>query len=235
MKQIFAEFEENGFLIVRNTLDEKIILTLIDALSNLKASKLINRKDERVYGVRDLLNLLPAVQEFSQSRTVREIAENFLGKDARVVRAIYFDKTADANWKVPWHQDLTIAVREKLEVKGFTAWTEKVGIHHVQPPVEILKKMLTLRFHLDDADENNGALNVVPKSHKIGRLNAEEIINVRKANETSLCSVKKGDCLVIRPLLVHSSSAGLNPKHRRVIHFEFSADELPNGLHWYGS
>ena len=119
--------------IVRNTLDEKTILTLIDALSNLKASKLINRKDERVYGVRDLLNLLPAVQEFSQSRTVREIAENFLGKDARVVRAIYFDKTADANWKVPWHQDLTIAVREKLEVKGFTAWTEKVGIHHVQP------------------------------------------------------------------------------------------------------
>ena len=235
MKQIFAEFEENGFLIVRNTLDEETVSVLINALSNLKALKLISRKDERVYGVRDLLNLSSTIREFSQSRTVREIAENFLGKDAKVVRAIYFDKTPDANWKVPWHQDLTIAVREKLGVEGFTAWTQKVGIYHVQPPVEILKKMLTLRFHLDDADENNGALKVVPKSHKKGRLSAEEIINVRKANETSLCSVKKGDCLILRPLLVHSSSAGLNPKNRRVIHFEFSADELPNGLNWYDS
>lgn len=95
--------------------------------------------------------------------------------------------------------------------------------------------MLTLRFHLDDADESNGALKIIPKSHKNGRLSADEIKIVCQANETRLCSVKKGDCLIMRPLILHSSSAGTSPNNRRVIHFELSADDLPNGLNWYGS
>jgi ectoine hydroxylase-related dioxygenase (phytanoyl-CoA dioxygenase family) len=136
---------------------------------------------------------------------------------------------------VPWHQDLTIAVNEKRETEGFTAWTRKAVIQHVQPPLEILEKMITLRFHLDDAEETNGALKVIPKSHKKGRLSAEEIKFRRQANETRVCSVKKGDCLIMRPLILHSSSAAATPKNRRVIHFEFSAQDLSNGLNWYGS
>jgi len=130
---------------------------------------------------------------------------------------------------------LTIAVKEKRETEGFTVWTRKAAVEHVQPPVGILERMITLRFHLDDADAANGALKVIPKSHKNGRLSAEEIKFRRRANETRLCSVKKGDCLIMRPLILHSSSAGTSPKNRRVIHFEFSADDLPNGLDWYGS
>ncbi len=232
---IRAKLEKTGFLIQKNVLDEKIIFLLLEALESLSLPKEISNKDERIYGVRDLLNLSPTVKEFAQSLAVKEIAEKFLGKKAKTVRAIYFDKTPEANWKVPWHQDLTIAVREKRETDGFTAWTRKANINHVQPPIEILEKMLTLRFHLDDSDESNGALKVIPASHTRGRLSADEIINLRKANETAICSVKKGDCLIMRPLLVHSSSAGANPKHRRVIHFEFSADELPNNLKWYDS
>jgi ectoine hydroxylase-related dioxygenase (phytanoyl-CoA dioxygenase family) len=95
--------------------------------------------------------------------------------------------------------------------------------------------MLTLRFHLDDANETNGALKVIPKSHKGGRLSASEIKLRRQANETLICSVKKSDCLIMRPLILHSSSAAASPKNRRVVHFEFSADDLPNGLDWYGS
>ena len=230
-----AEIDENGFGILENVLDAETVLRLTHDLANLKPSNSVSRKNESVYGVRNLLNLSPKLREFSNSETVANITKNFLGKKARVVRAIFFDKTPGANWKVPWHQDLTIAVKEKRACEGFSAWTRKAEIEHVQPPVEILEKMLTLRFHLDDADETNGALKVIPKSHKKGRLSAEEIKSLRQANETRLCSVKKGDCLIMRPLILHSSSAGTSPKNRRVIHFEFSADELPNGLNWYGS
>lgn len=233
MNEALAEIEQNGFAILKNVLDEKTVCFLVEALSKLKTSDVDSQKDERIYGVRNLLNLSPSVREFSQGETVKKIAETFLGKNAKVVRAIYFDKTAEANWKVPWHQDLTIAVRQKRETEGFSPWTVKADIHHVQPPIEILEKMLTLRFHLDDADESNGALKVLSGTHNQGRANAAEIINLRKANETTLCCVKKGDVFIMRPLLIHSSSAGSNPKHRRVIHFEFSADELPNGLEWY--
>lgn len=235
MNRGFAKFEEDGFLILENILDEKIVSDLIEEVSKLKPSNSVSRKNESVYGVRNLLELSPVIREFSQTETVTKIAKSFLGEKAEVVRAIFFDKTPDANWKVPWHQDLTIAVREKRETTGFSAWTRKAGIPHVQPPLEILEKMLTLRFHLDDADETNGALKLIAKSHKNGRLSADEIKSARLANETKVCSVKKGDCLIMRPLILHSSSAAASPKNRRVIHFEFAAQDLPDGLDWYGS
>ncbi|MEP6902905.1 MAG: phytanoyl-CoA dioxygenase family protein [Actinomycetota bacterium] len=235
MNQNFAEFEENGFVILKNILDEKNVLILIEELSKLKPSNSVSRKSESVYGVRNLLNLSPKVREFSQSEIIKNIAKKYLGKNAKVVRAIFFDKTAEANWKVPWHQDLTIAVKEKCETEGFSAWTRKAEIQHVQPPIRVLEKMITLRFHLDDADAGNGALKVIPKSHTKGRLSAEEIKFLHQANETRVCSVKKSDCLIMRPLILHSSSAAATPKNRRVIHFEFSAQDLPNGLNWYGS
>jgi len=230
-----AEIDENGFGVLENILDAETVLCLTNELANLKPSNSVSRKNESVYGVRNLLNLSLKLREFSNSKAVTNITNKFFGKRAKVVRAIFFDKTLDANWKVPWHQDLTIAVKEKRETKGFSAWTRKADIQHVQPPIEILEKMLTLRFHLDDADEMNGALKVIPKSHTKGRLSADEIKSLWQANETCLCSVKKGDCLIMRPLILHSSSAGTSPKNRRVVHFEFSAQELPNGLNWYGS
>lgn len=227
--------DENGYLILSGVLAEGTVSNLIHGLSITKLANAVSRRGESVYGVRDLLNLCPTVRDFSLSATVRQIVENFLGKDARVVRAIYFNKTKNANWKVPWHQDLTIAVREKIAIPDFFPWTRKANVWHVQPPINILERMVALRFHLDDADESNGTLKVIPGSHAAGRLTADEIRRVRLANETAVCRVKKGDCLVMRPLLLHSSSAGLNPSHRRVIHFEFSADRLPDQLEWHES
>jgi ectoine hydroxylase-related dioxygenase (phytanoyl-CoA dioxygenase family) len=231
----FYELDKKGFVIVKDILDENKVLHLIESLSKLKSKKGVSKKKDLIYGVRNLLNLSPEIKEFAESKTVKEIVENFIGKDAKLVRAIYFDKTPNANWKVPWHQDLTISVEEKIETSGFTAWTLKAEIQHVQPTVEILENILTLRFHLDDADESNGALKVLEESHKSGRLESSEIQNLKDKANSFLCEASKGDVLVMRPLLVHSSSAGSNPKNRRVIHLEFSAEKLPNGLKWYGS
>lgn len=228
-----AKFETDGFFIIKDALDEKTALNLTDALSQIKSPKSSSRKPETIYGVRDLLNLSSSIREFSQSIGVRKIAESILGENAKVVRAIYFDKTAEANWKVPWHQDLTIAVRQKIMTEGFSAWSIKADIPHVQPPINILENMLTLRFHLDDTDETNGALKVIPKSHLKGRLNGDQIKTEIQNNSAKLCCTEQGDCLVMRPLLLHSSSAGTEPKSRRVIHFEFSADILPNNLNWH--
>ena len=232
---MIAKFETDGFTILKNVLNVKIVSDLTEQLATLKTSGAVSKNKESVYGVRNLLNLSSAIEEFSESETVENLAVKFLGEKARVVRAIYFDKTPDANWKVPWHQDLTISVKSKIETQGFSAWTMKAKIRHVQPPVDILEKMIALRFHLDDADETNGALKVIPKSHTKGRLSAAEIKKIREANESEFCRVKQGDCLIMRPLILHSSSAGTNPENRRVIHLEFSACSLPNGLEFYGS
>jgi hypothetical protein len=86
--------------------------------------------------------------------------------DAFAVPATLFDKTADANWLVPWHQDLTICVKKKVDVPGYGPWTIKAGVPHVQPPVAILDRRLAVRIHLDNCSERNGALRVLPGTHR---------------------------------------------------------------------
>lgn len=164
-----------------------------------------------------------------------DLATRVLGTDALAVKAILFDKTAKANWKVAWHQDLTIAVKEKKVVKGFYPWSEKAGIPHVQLPVEILENLLTLRIHLDDCDADNGALKVIPTSHLYGKLECEQISHLGQTSKVHICTASSGDVLVMRPLLLHSSSASVQPRRRRVLHIEYAALKLPGGLEWFNS
>jgi hypothetical protein len=41
--------------------------------------------------------------------------------------------------------------------------------------------------------------------------------------------------LAMRPLLLHSSLPSANPTHRRVLHFEYAAHNLPSRLAWFES
>ena len=97
-----------------------------------------------------------------------------LGPGSFVVRG-FFRQDPEANWPVPWHQDLTIAVKARIEAPGYGPWTVKGGVPHVRPPIAVLKAMLTLRVHLDDCDATQGPLRVLPGSHTRGRLDAGEI------------------------------------------------------------
>jgi ectoine hydroxylase-related dioxygenase (phytanoyl-CoA dioxygenase family) len=144
----------------------------------------------------------------------------------------FFNKTRSSNWKVVWHQDLTIAVRERRDVDGFGPWTVKAGVVHVQPPAKVMAGILAIRLHLDENGLDNGPLRVISGSHREGRFSAEEIANRVKENSVT-CTVPKGGALLMRPLLLHASSACAIPKSRRVIHLEFAAADLPHGLEWH--
>lgn len=180
---------------------------------------------------RDILTL-PAVRQWLATPAVRELIEPHLGPGARPVRGILFDKTPAANWKVAWHQDRSIAVCERRDVAGFGPWSIKDGVAHVQPPADVLARMLTLRLHLDDCDAGNGPLRVIPDTHRDGILSDHAIEVAVKTGPVVTCCVPAGGVVLMRPLLLHASSSAVEPRHRRVIHVEFSADELPGGLAW---
>jgi len=157
---------------------------------------------------------------------------SLLKREPFPVRSIFFDKTPDANWLVPWHQDLSIAVKERVDVPGYGPWSKKEGVAHVQPPMEILEAMVTLRIHLDDCGESNGALRVIPGSHRQGRLNAAGIAEERELRDEVTCRVQAGDALLMSPLILHASSQAEIPTRRRVIHLEHGTCHLPTGLDW---
>jgi hypothetical protein len=228
----FADIERDGFISIQSVFPMDIIDRLIQEVETAALNEFTRHRAGKVFGVRNALNVLLFGRELSNTRLIRSLVEPVLGVGAKVVRGIYFDKPAGANWKVPWHQDLTIAVRERRNVAGYGPWSIKAGIPHVQPPVSILENILTLRLHLDCTDESNGALRIKPGSHKYGRLCSREIESWRQRSDV-IVRVAKGGVILMRPLLLHASSAAENPKHRRVLHFEFSSSDLPDGLEWF--
>jgi hypothetical protein len=98
--------EQDGFAVVPACLDK----TTVELLSE--------QFDDTRYPERNLLSV-PSVRALATSRPVREIMEAVLGPDCFAVRGIFFNKTRSSNWKVVWHQDVTIAVRERADVNGF--------------------------------------------------------------------------------------------------------------------
>lgn len=201
------------------------------AIAGLRAAVALVATDDRG-GARNLLEVTE-VCALAASGLVRQYACSVLGDRAFAVRALLFDKTSSANWKVIWHQDLTIATRAQADVPGYGPWTEKAGVPHVQPPVPVLESMLAIRVHLDACGVDNGPVRVLDGSHRLGRLNAEAIDDLRHGQTERTCCVEQGAILAFRPLVVHASAPASAPSHRRVIHIEYAAHDLTPPLEWH--
>lgn len=229
-----ADLERDGYVIVPSVIPPTHVAALIDAVESFEADHAaVREKGGSTYAVRRLCEMIPAVRALSESPAIRGLVEPVLGASARVVRSLLFDKNPGANWKVPWHQDLTIAVKARRDVPGFGPWSVKAGVTHVQPPAEVLERMLTIRLHLDDCGVDNGPLRVIPGSHTLGAIDPAAIPDVRRRLPEFTCTVPAGGAVLMRPLLLHASSPAERPGHRRVIHLEFAAAELPGGLEWH--
>lgn len=227
---LFGRLLCNGFALSPGVLARRQIDGLIEALFQGELT-LLSRK-RSAFGGRNLLKV-PAIKHLSESDPLRRLIQPVLGGQAKAVRALFFDKTAEANWPVLWHQDLSLAVAERSDLDGWGPWSIKAGVVHVQPPTSVLESMLTVRLHLDDCDEDNGPLKVVPGTHRLGRLSQNRIKAVRQSIGEVDCLAPAGAALIMRPLLLHASSPARAPRHRRVIHVEYApGDILPAPLAW---
>lgn len=179
---------------------------------------------------------------FALSPTIKELigpegalgqrARELAGIAARPVRVLAFDKTPDANWHLPWHQDRVIAVKTRVDLDGFGTWTVKGGQPHVEAPVSLLETMFNLRLHLDDCDAGNGALKVLLGTHRLGRLNDAQVKQAAATGRATLCTVKAGGLLAMKALALHASDATTSPRRRRVLHVDYCWGGLPKELDW---
>lgn len=223
-------FRRDGYFVHDDVLAVDEVEHLRRAVAALPTREEVRRK-QSIYGVRNLLEICPAVRSLATKAGVRGFAAAVLGDNAFAVRAIFFDKIPDANWSLSWHQDKVIAVKERRDVPRFVAWSRKAGIWQVQPPAEVLAGMIAVRVHLDDCGPDNGPLRVLPGSHRSGWV--ENRLDEWKSRVPEVvCTVRCGGIVVICPLTLHASAASNAAGHRRVIHIEYAAADLPAGLEW---
>lgn len=224
------ELEENGFSIIHGIYNTAEIDQLIHCIYSFFEKNLYEKKSTNKYSIRQLIKQIPQIEESILNDKFKNLLKTF-GDDFFISKAIYFNKTKESNWFVNFHQDLSISVDKKAILKGYKNWTFKQNQYGVQPPDEILNKIITIRIHLDDVNEENGALKVIPKSHLKGALlkSSEEYLAF---GSEVVCPVAKGGIMLMKPLTFHASSKNKTEKDRRVIHLEFCNTMLQKPLKW---
>lgn len=224
------EISENGFTVIKDIYSEAEVNDLIAAINDADKSNPTFRKNADLFAIRQFLKEVPQIKTTIFNTRLTQIINTLFGDDYFVVKSIYFDKPKQSNWFVAWHQDLTISVDKKVNLTGFSSWTNKHNQFAVQPPIGILKDNFTIRIHLDDTNSDNGALKILSGSHKKG-INRPGNIDWSIEKET-VCDVALGGIMVMRPLVLHASDRTTNDARRRVIHIEFSRAKLPDEINW---
>jgi ectoine hydroxylase-related dioxygenase (phytanoyl-CoA dioxygenase family) len=180
-----------------------------------------------VYAVRRAFDVFPALRRVLSKPALLGIVRTCIGEAAFVTKSIWFEKPTGGNWFVGWHQDISISVTKRVDTPGYSRWTAKHGIVGVVPPLAVLERTLTIRIHLDDADADNGAVRVIPASHRSG-IQPPPVLDT----EGRLCVVPAGGIMLMRPLLMHASSRSRTSRPRRVLHIELNDMELADRLEW---
>ncbi len=222
--------EQAGATVFHDAADEHEVATLLAELNPRTDDAVLTRRGH-AFARRNVL-ALPAVAAFANGHVLHDAIRPLLGPAARCVRGLLFDKTPDANWTVPWHQDRSIAVREKIDTVGFGPWSTKAGVVHVQPPTNVLRSMLTLRLALDDCGPDNGPLRIIAGTHH-DLLDADAVERATDDAEQLSLTCNVGDAVLMRPLVLHASSPATSPSHRRVLHLEYAGVDLPGELRWH--
>ncbi len=223
MPTLQASVEDPGFVIVPDLISTSELFDLSAAFSegSLRRGRA---------GVRHAMKL-PSVVTLANGSKLLGMAKDILGGEAVPFRATLFDKSAEANWLVAWHQDTALPLQERKETPGWGPWSLKEGVIYAHAPANALTRVVALRVHLDDSRAANGPLRVLPGTHRAGVLTDAEIRALGHEVPAVDCLVTKGGVLAMRPLLVHASSKSQSEIVRRVLHIEYATSmTLAEGL-----
>lgn len=221
----FSTFQNQGYALVPQAVDQPACQALAAACAGV---------DSRSGGSRNMLQQ-PWCTTLAERLRQHPAIAACLPQGAVAVQCTYFEKTADRNWLVAMHQDLSVPVARPESAPGWHGWAQKEGHWFVQPPSDWLAQLVAVRLHLDECGPEDGPLRVIAGSHAGGRLDAEAIAALRQSQPEVICTAAAGTALLMRPLLLHASSKSTGTGRRRVLHFLFGPAKLPFGLQWQDS
>ncbi len=217
MTALAQNFDEQGYAVFDGVVGKEALIELEERVAELQYALRIKDSSGKALTQAGTRNLL-------RKDWVRALAA-YISGDLRIAQFLpqsliclqcnYFFKTVDVNWHVALHQDLSVPVESQFASKGWGGWSLKEGELFVQPPKEIIKELVIARLHIENTCATNGALEVVPGSHKASVSSKERV----------LVPVEAGGVMLMRPLLMHGSRK-IRSGTRNVLHFVFAPRDL---------
>lgn len=225
---MIAFYEQHGYAIIPGFFSEDETDILINELVAGGAFDYDNLRDVSA----EALFRIDAVAREALSGKFKQLANAALGELSLPHQALILDKTKAMNWGLDWHQDLNITVKQSMKAPGYTGWSDEGGVLQVIPPLPVLQHMITVRLHLDDCDGHNGAMWVIPGSHRDGIFAKNDIPEIVNTGMITECPVRKGGVMLMSPLLLHKSPYSLSDKNRRLLQVEYRSCGLSGGVDW---
>jgi len=211
------KLDERGFTLCPAAVLPRDLERLLAVIASAIAVSSAKRRNGETYGVRNVLSRCPALVPLLGSAGIDSLAATALDTSAVPVDATFFDKNVGTNWKVPAHQDL---IMPAAVAPTDAQVIDRFGASYADPSDEVLRRLVAIRIHFDDCPVENGALAVVPGSHR-RRMKTSDLAALDR-NAFVPCPAAVGDLLLMSPLLVHRSSPATQPRHRRVLHVVYA-------------
>ena len=201
-------FDDNGYLIVRNALDQDTVAELVEASDRLLATDLrTNRQtasNGQYDGFRNAITLDDAFASLIDHERILPTVVQLLGSNLHVMTSHLIVKQPDAedaplNARLPgWHRDYAQAM-------------------HDMGNVAIPRLLVKCAYYLTDLTERNrGVTMVTPGSHL---LTERPEIPEGQADPIGAIepSIAPGDCLIFENRTFHAGAAHRGPDPRRAI------------------
>lgn len=226
-ERTYQEFLENGYVYIGNIAESELFKRLENKINDImlgkakiEYEKLLMQLDSEngayenageqslgfkgpTLNYRKIQNLEmdPDFYEFLSSPLFRKINADIYGAETPIAifRAMFMNKPANRGTKLPWHQD---------------RWN-------------FLDKnpLLTIYLGIDHANEENGCVQVIEKSHKFGLVNpthhsgflTPEQAEIHCKKDIKKIFLKQGDIVVLHNQAIHASDTNRSQISRRAL------------------
>jgi phytanoyl-CoA hydroxylase len=212
-------FNDDGFVILKKVFDEDALIKMRDLTDRIITDGEKDLEDPfSPYYMRhrtdqgalyDLYQRHPEFQELARNKEILDEIAKVVGEDIFLYENSLVYKPKGKNNEVPWHQDFINRPEEPIK---FIAW-----------------------IALDNVLIDNGAMKVIPGSHKNGFLPWYKVPGETHHTRLKLdgipledfvyAELEAGDVLIFNQLLLHSSDRIVSDKPRRAYRISYQGFE----------
>lgn len=208
-------YDSEGFVLLKNFIDKKQCSTALKWL-NKKKKKLVKSWTEQEPGVDAAMYFVVhdkrnPISDVINNKKIMKFAKYLVNSDVYTYSSKVVFKAAWCGAVEYYHQDLVY-----WKHKGYPR-----------------NDMFSVMVFLEDHNDQNAPLNIIPKTHKLGFIEHQSFININGLSKsmvppkrlTSLekkygitrINAKPGDVLFFNMGCVHGSSHNISPKSRAVV------------------
>ena len=192
----YEQFRAEGYALPQSALFSSAELAQLESLYQSMLEKGVNP---------DMPHIKHAeLLQFLQDSRVADIVAPIVGKDAFIWASHFIDKPAKVGVKTPWHTDSDY-------------WASKV--HNI---ADI--KLCTIWLALDDVDQENGCMGVIPQSHLTEEAHVYKTVEeeslfdseIQQVDEQSAVwfTLKKGHYSLHDPRIIHGANPNRSERRR---------------------